>query len=1051
MFVGAVAVAVLLTAGLGGSAQGDRLPNTVALDGETLAAVTSGAAPATGDTSDSMTLSVDIALGVRNSTQLDALIDAASTPGSSDYGHYLTQQQYLDQYAPTEAQVAATSSWLEGNDLDVTTVSPDNLIVHARGTVAHLEDAFGVDIRNFRYDGQAFSANTSDPSVPASLDITAIDGLSTFVRYTAAPTPAIHADGFYPTDFRTAYHVGGTAAGQTIGFTLWGAPLPQSDLSAYAAITGSTPLTVGGSGADGLAFTAVRGSSSDTSVLDETALDVESAHSVAPNAHLQYWLGANSSDSVMDDVVNAAANSSVSIISNSWGCDTTDPDPGDCAVDPAMDASLQHAAAVGKTFFFSTGDDGKALFPSYPADSRYVVAVGGTSLTSDVFGEYLTETGWSGAGGGCAPSIPRPTWQTGVTAATCSGRAIPDVAADADPATGAFVYYNGGSALVGGTSLAAPLWAGIASIWNAANVANGQPSIGFVAPTLYSLGNDVVDSEAFNDVTAGNNGFAAGPGWDQATGWGTPSFCDLVALEDVSATCAPESVSLTTARLVGATSPGELDRVGYLQYGTTTAYGSTTPQLDYGNGGGVAELVSGISGLQPGTLYHYRFVSMLNGGGDIVYGLDGTFTTTTLTAFAGPTVTLGEPFTLVVRAVDNTDFYTGTVQLSSSDTSASVPTSTTFTTGSANRRSVSITPRTLGSQTLTATDSTNSLSAATTVNVVQPTLGISASSATTGAPLSVTISERDAAHAVMTGYTGTIHIASSDGAASLPSTYTFTSADQGSHTFSVTFGTTGNQSITATDSSTPAITGTASISVTAPATSGGGGGGGGGGLPDLNVTASLSPTPHAVGDSFSYAITVANNGGDGGDVKVKLSGNGITFIGGSTQRGAGCTPSGSSETCDLDFFPAGLSTTVRADATVTSLGTLATTINAESISGELNDKDNTATVTVQLGATTPIATTPTAVTSTKTTPTTPPSPKGEDKTGNGKPNVLDGGAKNDVLSGGGGNDSLNGGAGNDKLDGGTGNDKLNGGTGNDTLEGGAGNDTITGGPGEDHI
>src|SRR5204863_3475286 len=116
-----------------------------------------------------------------------------------------------------------------------------------------------------------------------------------------------------------------------------------------------------------------------------------------------------------------------------------------------MDVSLQHAASVGKTFYFSSGDSASI---SYPATSPYAVAVGGTHLNLDGGFDYVSESAWGGSGNGCSTVFGRPSWQVGVgNAATCTGRAMPDVAADGDPGSGAYVWVDGGHHQIGGTSL----------------------------------------------------------------------------------------------------------------------------------------------------------------------------------------------------------------------------------------------------------------------------------------------------------------------------------------------------------------------------------------------------------------------------------------------------------------------------------------------------------------------------------------------------------------------------------------------------------------------
>jgi kumamolisin len=155
--------------------------------------------------------------------------------------------------------------------------------------------------------------------------------------------------------------------------------------------------------------------------------------------------------------------------------------------------------------------------------------VGGTKLRTGNAGFWKSESAWRGSGNGCSLVLKRPTWQTGVGKATCNGRAVPDVSADADPATGAYVYYAGSANQIGGTSLSTPLWAGMLAVWNRRNATKHVPRLGFVPPLLYQLANDATAyARDFHDVKAGSaGGHVASAGWDEATGWGSPKLGKL--------------------------------------------------------------------------------------------------------------------------------------------------------------------------------------------------------------------------------------------------------------------------------------------------------------------------------------------------------------------------------------------------------------------------------------------------------------------------------------------------------------------------------------------
>jgi len=536
-------------------------PPRRALAGQTPAVVADGVATRRGHHDPAAPLTLNIGLAVRDAAALDGVIAAASDPASPEYGHYLTNAQYMARFAPTDAAVQAVRDWATGAGLAVGAVSPDHLLVTVRGTTGAAERALGVRIDDYHAQGRDFRSNDRDATVPAGLDIRAISGLSTLHRFHTTLTHAstLRSGGYYPNDFRAAYNVGpvGDGSGQTIGLTLWGAPVAQSDLDTFA-VSSSTPAIVAGQpGANGIDWIPVDGASAYTGALDETAMDVEYAHGVAPNSHLKYWLAATTcdqsgntcqpTDQGLEDAVNAAANDpEVRVVSNSWG-----GDPATSTSDPfvsSLHASFQHAAAVGTTFYFSSGDGGANSAcdprspqpgcgnkPSYPADDPYVVSVGGTSLPTNGDGTYGAESAWSGSGGGCSVLFDRPSWQTGVDAATtqpggapCTKRAEPDVAADANPNTGASVYFNGGSQQLGGTSLAAPLWAGMSADMNRYLAGHGQQPMGWAAPRLYTLAtNSATYGRDFHDVTSGSNDYPAGPNWDEATGWGSPNLTNL--------------------------------------------------------------------------------------------------------------------------------------------------------------------------------------------------------------------------------------------------------------------------------------------------------------------------------------------------------------------------------------------------------------------------------------------------------------------------------------------------------------------------------------------
>ena len=313
----------------------------------------------------------------------------------------------------------------------------------------------------------------------------------------------------------------------------------------------------------------------------ETALDSEVAHEVAPKAHETYWLAADEENSFglsLQTAQDEAANSSAKVISNSWYQDFACPTTQEPRAEFEEGNIYEMAAAQGKTFFFSSGDQSASsqFGCSYPASSAYVVAVGGTSLFS-----ALNSSAWEGEtadgedNGNCYRAIPRPSWQTGIgnpnvlawsptghlTMYPCpASRAYPDVSADSCELSfiwecGAIIglesWYNN----FGGTSLAAPLWAAATTAWNGENAAAGRPGVGFMAPLLYALGNDRSPTPATS--TTSRRGQTASPPVQGGRGHRL-GFGDLrEPLEQRSRTHVHGAlVILARAARVGAGAPG---------------------------------------------------------------------------------------------------------------------------------------------------------------------------------------------------------------------------------------------------------------------------------------------------------------------------------------------------------------------------------------------------------------------------------------------------------------------------------------------------------------
>lgn len=340
------------------------------------------------------------------------------------------------------------------------------------------------------------------------------------------PLASTSPTGYGPAQFLGAYSLTGTAAvTRTIAIVdAYDNPNVLADLNTYSATFGistmtACPVATGSSLAPCFQKVDQRGGTTYPSVDSgwalEIALDVESAHAICQNCNLLLVEADSNSYSNLMAAVDRAVAMGANVVSNSYGSSEFS---GETTFD-------SHFNVLGVAITFSSGDSGFGA--SYPAASRYVTSVGGTTLNLNG-NTYVSESAWSGSGSGCSSFETKPTWQhdTG-----CSRRMIADVAADADPNTGAAVYdsvpYSGqtGWFQVGGTSLAAPLIAGVYAL--------AADTTTLVAPNSlpYTQGSYLT---SLHDVTKGANGgkgqcrrypnyfCQAGNNYDGPTGLGTP-------------------------------------------------------------------------------------------------------------------------------------------------------------------------------------------------------------------------------------------------------------------------------------------------------------------------------------------------------------------------------------------------------------------------------------------------------------------------------------------------------------------------------------------------
>ncbi|BFI97333.1 MAG: hypothetical protein RSP_28430 [Rhodanobacter sp.] len=476
---------------------------------------------------------VAVSLKLRNKAQLDAFVADPHHPN-------LTPAQFNAMYAPTAEQAEQVANYLRQSGFSNVTIEPNRLLVTATGRADKAASAFRTSlVRVQTHDGRDAYATSSDVQIPASLqgivnEVLGLQTVHTFHVLTPVQVNATSgtAGAHAPTDFPAIYNAGSTATGSTINvgvITSGSMTNVKSDFSKFLSqhsSLGSIPLNV----------VTVDGGGTTTSGDGEWDLDTQDIAGMAGGVKAFYLYDTSSLNTqpLVDAFNKAVTDNTVRIINVSiGGCETGMETNGAATGDNIF----EQADAQGQTFSISSGDSGAdecgngGITPSWPADSQYVVAVGGTELyTSGT--TWTNETVWNnlssneGATGGSPSTFePQPSWQNGVGQnAGSSYRGLPDVAFDASPVSGANVIVDGATQQIGGTSLASPLFVGV---W--ARTLATKSSLGFAAPLIYADAASHYSTD-FHDVTSGNNnGETAATGWDYTTGFGSINIANFVA------------------------------------------------------------------------------------------------------------------------------------------------------------------------------------------------------------------------------------------------------------------------------------------------------------------------------------------------------------------------------------------------------------------------------------------------------------------------------------------------------------------------------------------
>jgi subtilase family serine protease len=481
-----------------------------------------------------------LVLPLRNQAALDSLLRDLYDPSSSSYHQFLTVDEFTARFGPSQEDYDAVTSFAKTKGLTVVGTSRNRMNVDVSGSVANIEGALHVTMSTYQHptENRTFYAPDREPTPDLSVRLWHIAGLDNYsipvpalVRrppgvQPAATTGSCPSASFCGSDMRAAYY-GGTAltgAGQTLGLLeYFGTDL--ADLKTYfknAGQTNNVPITL--LSTDGTSTSCLASADCDDT---EQTIDMTQAIGMAPGlSSLVMYVG-----SVDSAIFNAMATASPlnAQLSSSWTWHPADPNTDN--------PYFQEFAAQGQNLFQAAGDSAKWTRSSeiYPADDAFLTSVGGTDLeTSSAGGPWSSETAWADGGGGISPDkYAIPSWQT-ATAAGCSNcsqtlRNGPDVSANAN-----YTFYVCADQTTctaneyGGTSFATPMWAGYLALANQQQAANGGKPLGFINPTLYTIGLGSSYHTDFHDITGGSNGYPATVGYDLATGLGSPNGSGLI-------------------------------------------------------------------------------------------------------------------------------------------------------------------------------------------------------------------------------------------------------------------------------------------------------------------------------------------------------------------------------------------------------------------------------------------------------------------------------------------------------------------------------------------
>ena len=517
---------------------------------------------------------------------LERLLEDQRDPQSPEYRKWLSPDEFGDRFGLNPDDMDRLTAWVETNGLHVDYIARSRAWLVLSGTAAQVKTAFRTEVHRYRVDNELHYANASDPAIPAALErvVLGIRGLDDFRPQPRYKIRSLPADGRYtsgsthslaPGDISTIYNVqplygrGITGTGQRL------VVVGQTDFNLSDIRTFRQTFGLAAMDPQVILVPGSKDPGTITSEVAEAVLDVEWTGAIAQNAQIVFVNSTNVYNSLQYAIDQVLA----PVISMSYGYCEPQISSNPSATGQAIRALAQQANASGITWMAASGDSGAAdcdtgssattgLSVDLPGSVPEVTSVGGTefnegggdyfSATNGANGgsakSYIPEMVWNdtatrnkllGGGGGQSILFTKPSWQTGPGVPNDGARDVPDISFAASPDHDGFrVVLNGATGIFGGTSVAAPVFAGMVSLLNQAQMAAGGPSgLGNINPKLYSLAQTA--PYVFHDVTVGSNavpctagstgctsgsiGYGATQGYDRASGLGSIDLSSLAS------------------------------------------------------------------------------------------------------------------------------------------------------------------------------------------------------------------------------------------------------------------------------------------------------------------------------------------------------------------------------------------------------------------------------------------------------------------------------------------------------------------------------------------